>query len=115
MSFDGSFMHAMSNELNNELLNGRVTKINEPYPNEIMMTIRANGNNYQTLLSANPLYARIQTTKIPFTNPKEPSNFAMTLRKRLRGSFLIKFIKLIMIELCIFILILETNWVTLKN
>ncbi|POH08247.1 hypothetical protein BGL34_01365 [Fructilactobacillus lindneri] len=90
MSFDGSFMHAMSNELNNELLNGRVTKINEPYPNEIMMTIRANGNNYQTLLSANPLYARIQTTKIPFTNPKEPSNFAMTLRKRLRGSFLNK-------------------------
>lgn len=90
MSFDGSFTHAMTQELKNDLLNGRVSKINEPYPNEIILTIRSNHNNYQLLLSANPSYARAQITNVPFTNPKVPTNFAMTLRKHLSGSFISK-------------------------
>lgn len=90
MSFDGSFTHSMTQELKNELLNGRVTKINEPYLNEIILTVRSNSKNYQVLLSANPAYARVQTTQVPFVNPQVPSNFVMTLRKHIQGSFVKK-------------------------
>lgn len=90
MSFDGSFTHSMTKELKSELLNGRVTKVNEPYLNEIILTVRSNSKNYQVLLSANPSYARVQTTKVPFVNPKVPSNFVMTLRKHIQGSFITK-------------------------
>ncbi|MHA8138606.1 NFACT RNA binding domain-containing protein [Lactobacillaceae bacterium Scapto_B20] len=89
MSFDGSFTHAMVSELNRDLKGGRVAKINQPYPNEIIMTIRSNHHNYPLLLSANPSYARAQVTSIPYVNPAVPTNFNMTLRKYLSGSVLI--------------------------
>ncbi|WP_283678162.1 NFACT RNA binding domain-containing protein [Lentilactobacillus sp. Marseille-Q4993] len=88
MSFDGSFTHAMKKELNNLLATGRVSKINQPYPNELLVTIRANGKNRTVLLSANPNYARTQITTIPAANPAVPNNFTMVMRKYLSGSIL---------------------------
>ncbi|WP_353485785.1 NFACT RNA binding domain-containing protein [Apilactobacillus xinyiensis] len=94
MSFDGFFTHAMVNELNAKLATGRVSKINQPYENEIIITIRANGSNYPLLLSANPSYARVQITNIPYSNPEKPTNFNMTLRKYLNGAILNQFSQL---------------------
>lgn len=88
MSFDGLFMHSMQVELSQLLTSGRVTKIQQPYPNEIILTIRANRKTYPLLLSAHPNYARIQITQTPFNNPETPPNFTMTLRKYLDGAFL---------------------------
>ncbi|UQS85374.1 NFACT family protein [Apilactobacillus apisilvae] len=90
MSFDGSFTHAMTKELNEKLSNGRVSKINQPYDNEMIMLIRANHKNYPILMSANPNYARVQVTNIPYTNPGVPTNFTMTLRKHLGSAVLSK-------------------------
>lgn len=90
MTFDGLFTHAMIHELNQTLQNGRVTKISQPYPNEVILTIRANRTNYPVLLSANPRYARFQITQIPYTNPAVPTNFTMMLRKYLEGAKLLK-------------------------
>lgn len=90
MTFDGLFTHAMIHELNQTLQNGRVTKISQPYPNEVILTIRANRTNYPVLLSANPRYARFQITQIPYTNPAVPTNFTMMLRKYLEGTKLLK-------------------------
>ena len=81
MSFDGIFTHAMAQELNTTLSGGRVAKIQQPYENEIIITIRAGRKNHPLLLSANPQYARVQITHIPFTNPDVPATFTMTLRK----------------------------------
>ncbi|KRN85833.1 Rqc2 family fibronectin-binding protein [Ligilactobacillus acidipiscis] len=86
MAFDGLFAHAMVNELKNTLVGGRVAKISQPYSNEVILTIRANRHNYPLLLSANPNYARIQITKIPYENPQTPTNFTMMLRKYLDGA-----------------------------
>ncbi|MCU6218104.1 NFACT family protein, partial [Enterobacter bugandensis] len=36
MSFDGIFTHLMVQELQNELVNGRVNKIHQPYENEVI-------------------------------------------------------------------------------
>lgn len=90
MTFDGLFTHAMIHELNQSLQNGRVTKISQPYPNEVILTIRANRTNYPVLLSANPRYARFQITQIPYTNPAVPTNFTMMLRKYLEGAKLLE-------------------------
>jgi len=90
LTFDGLFTHAMIHELNQTLQNGRVTKISQPYPNEVILTIRANRTNYPVLLSANPRYARFQITQIPYTNPAVPTNFTMMLRKYLEGAKLLK-------------------------
>ncbi|MDO4903003.1 MAG: NFACT RNA binding domain-containing protein [Limosilactobacillus sp.] len=88
MSFDGFFTHAMVHELNTTLSTGRVAKVSQPYPAELIMTIRAQRHNYALLISANPTYPRIQITDVPFTNPAVPSNFTMTLRKYLDGAIL---------------------------
>lgn len=90
MTFDGLFTHAMIHELNQTLQNGRVTKISQPYPHEVILTIRANRTNYPVLLSANPRYARFQITQIPYTNPAVPTNFTMMLRKYLEGAKLLE-------------------------
>ncbi len=62
MSFDGIFTHAMAQELNTTLSGGQVAKIQQPYENEIIITIRAGRKNHPLLLSANPQYARVQIT-----------------------------------------------------
>lgn len=88
MSFDGSFIHSMKQELAGLLQTGRVSKINQPYPNELIISIRAHGKNHQLLLSANPTYARVQVTEIPYVNPAVPTNFTMIMRKHLSGAIL---------------------------
>ncbi|KRM72641.1 NFACT RNA binding domain-containing protein [Lacticaseibacillus brantae] len=88
MSFDGIFTHAMAQELNTAIVGARVQKIQQPYPNEIVLTMRKNRKNLPVLLSAHPQYARVQITDIPFANPDVPSKFTMTLRKYLAAASL---------------------------
>lgn len=88
MSFDGFFTHAIVHELDQALTSGRVAKVSQPYPAELILTIRAHRHNQALLLSANPTYPRIQITKIPYNNPAVPTNFTMTLRKYLEGAIL---------------------------
>ncbi|QBP18538.1 NFACT RNA binding domain-containing protein [Acetilactobacillus jinshanensis] len=88
MSFDGAFTHAMAAELTKELVGGRISKINQPYPNEVIMVVRTNHHNYPLLLSANPTYSRVQITQVPYVNPPVPTPFTMTLRKYLQSGHL---------------------------
>jgi predicted ribosome quality control (RQC) complex YloA/Tae2 family protein len=88
MSFDGLFTRAMMMELKKTLTGGRITKIHQPYKNEIILIIRSKGKNYKLLLSAHPTYARVQLTDEPYENPKEPPMFCMLLRKHLEGAII---------------------------
>lgn len=88
MSFDGVFTHAMVQELHSQLVTGRIAKIHQPYENEVVLVMRAKGKNQRLLLSAHPSYARIQLTEIAYTNPDNPPNFVMMLRKHLDGAIL---------------------------
>ncbi|MFV0557158.1 MAG: fibronectin-binding protein EfbA [Enterococcus sp.] len=88
MSFDGVFTHLMVQELANKLIGGRLSKIHQPYPNEIVLVIRSQGQNQKLLLSAHPSYARIQLTQMQYANPETPPNFVMMLRKYLDGGIL---------------------------
>lgn len=88
MSFDGLFTRAMTEELTQELKGGRINKVHQPYKNEIILVVRANGKNHKLLLSAHPSYARVQLTNEAHDNPSEPPMFCMLLRKHLEGFFL---------------------------
>lgn len=85
MSFDGLFTRAITNELSSLLKGGRINKIHQPYKNEIIFAVRANGVNHKLLLSAHPSYARVQITNEQYDNPNEPPMFCMLLRKHLEG------------------------------
>ncbi|GER65566.1 hypothetical protein BpJC7_17260 [Weizmannia acidilactici] len=86
MSFDGLFTRAMVKELRDAIKGGRINKIHQPYQNELIMIVRANGKNHRLLLSAHPSYARIQLTNEATDNPPDPPMFCMLLRKHLEGS-----------------------------
>lgn len=86
MSFDGFFTRSIVGELNQLLAGGRIVRVNQPYPSEMILVIRANRHNYSLLVSANPSYPRIQLTNIPYKNPAVPSKFAMNMRKYLEGA-----------------------------
>ena len=86
MSFDGFFLHHMVEELRAELLNGRIQKINQPFDQELVLQIRSNRQSHRLLLSAHPVFGRIQLTDTTFENPAQPSTFIMVLRKYLQGA-----------------------------
>ena len=86
MSFDGFFLHHMIEELRSELVNGRIQKINQPFEQELVLQIRSNRQSHRLLLSAHPVFGRIQLTQTTFENPAQPSTFIMVLRKYLQGA-----------------------------
>lgn len=86
MPFDGLFTHATARELTDLLVGGRITKVHQPYPHEIVLVVRNNGQNFPLLLSAHPTIARAQITRIPYENPQTAPNFVMLLRRYLEGA-----------------------------
>ncbi|MDX5014875.1 Rqc2 family fibronectin-binding protein Fbp62 [Streptococcus anginosus] len=86
MSFDGFFLHHMTEELRQQLLYGRIQKINQPFEQELVLQIRSNRQNHKLLLSAHPVFGRIQLTNTSFENPAVPNTFIMVMRKYLQGA-----------------------------
>ncbi|MGT2802478.1 Rqc2 family fibronectin-binding protein [Streptococcus henryi] len=86
MSFDGFFLHHLTKELQEQVLYGRIQKVNQPFERELVLTIRNNRQNYKLLLSAHPVFGRVQTTKAELPNPKTPNTFTMIMRKYLQGA-----------------------------
>ena len=86
MSFDGFFLHHMTEELRRELLGGRIQKINQPFEQELVLQIRSNRKSHKLLLSAHSVFGRVQLTKTTFENPAVPNTFIMVMRKYLQGA-----------------------------
>ncbi|HGD5147104.1 TPA: NFACT family protein [Streptococcus agalactiae] len=86
MSFDGFFLHHLTNELQEQIEKGRIQKVNQPFDHELVLTIRNNRRNYKLLLSAHPVFGRIQTTEANFQNPQNPNTLTMIMRKYLQGA-----------------------------
>ena len=86
MSFDGFFLHHMTEELRHELLGGRIQKINQPFEQELVLQIRSNRQSHKLLLSAHSVFGRVQLTETTFENPAIPNTFIMVMRKYLQGA-----------------------------
>ena len=84
MAFDGFTLKAVIQELNSCLINGKITKIYQPLPEEIILGIYCGGTNYALSLNVSALYSlHLTTTSKP--NPLCAPNFCMLLRKHLIG------------------------------
>ena len=86
MSFDGFFLHHMTEELRHELVGGRIQKINQPFEQELVLQIRSNRKSHKLLLSAHSVFGRVQLTETTFENPAIPNTFIMVMRKYLQGA-----------------------------
>lgn len=84
MAFDGFTLKSVIQELNSCLINGKITKIYQPLPEEIVLGIYCGGVNYALNLNVSILYSlHLTTTSKP--NPICAPNFCMLLRKHLIG------------------------------
>lgn len=85
MALDGLVIAALTYELKDKLCSGRIDKVYQPEPDEIILTIRSGGQNHKVLLSADSSYPKIHFTNSNKENPSAPPNFCMVLRKHLLG------------------------------
>lgn len=88
MAFDGLFIHSLLNSIKPTLVNGRLSKIYQPFEQDLVLTFRNERKNYQLLISANAQYPRFYLTKKAIANPDRAPTFVMVLRKYLEGSIL---------------------------
>ncbi len=86
MSLDGIAIHALADELHEQLVGARIDKIQQPDSTTILLSVRQPGRNDKLLLSCNPQTARIGFTTVSKANPMQPPLFCMVLRKHLEGS-----------------------------
>ena len=86
MSLDGIAIHALADELHQQLAGARIDKIQQPDSTTIVLSVRQPGRNDKLLLSCNPQTARIGLTNASKANPMQPPLFCMVLRKHLEGS-----------------------------
>ena len=86
MSLDGLAIHALADELHQQLSGGRIDKIQQPDVSTILLSVRQPGRNDKLLLSCNAQTARIGITHAVKNNPVQPPLFCMVLRKHLEGS-----------------------------
>lgn len=83
MSFDGIVTRKIVNELNKEVLGGKIQKISQPSKNDLIFNIYSMGKSLKLLISANNNEARINLTDKKYENPDKPDNFCMVLRKHI--------------------------------
>lgn len=85
MGFDGVVTTAISRELRDILLGGRIEKIYQPEEEDIIFYVQANRLRHQLFLSSNSSHPYTCLITNRLDNPKNPLAFCMLLRKHLAG------------------------------
>ena len=87
MAFDGIVTKGVVTELNKSLKGSKVNKVLQPNKNEIILDLYSkDGGKYNLLISVLPEGCRLHLTTHLKSNPTNPFNFCMLLRKYLVGS-----------------------------
>ncbi|MCH5265012.1 MAG: NFACT family protein [Lachnospiraceae bacterium] len=86
MAFDGITVAALVQELNTCLTEGRLQKIAQPEPDELLLTIKKNRENYKLQISASASLPLLHLTENAKPSPLTAPNFCMLLRKHLNGA-----------------------------
>lgn len=90
MAFDGSVVAALVNEYNDQILNGRIVKIAQPEKNELLFTIKKEGQMYKLLLSADASLPITYLTEESKPSPMTAPAFCMLLRKHILNGQIIE-------------------------
>ena len=83
MALDAILLSALVRELTPKLVGARIDKVQQPERDQIIISVRNNGENMRVLINAGAGSGRIQLTNAAFENPAEPPMFCMLLRKYL--------------------------------
>ena len=90
MALDGISIHALVDEFNNQLLNGKINKISQPEREELLITINTQNGNKRLLISANASLPFIYITDENKTAPATAPGFCMLLRKHIGAGRIIE-------------------------
>lgn len=83
MALDAILLSALVKELRPKLEGARIDKVQQPERDQVIISVRNNGENMKLLINAGAGSGRIQLTNASFENPAEPPMFCMLLRKYL--------------------------------
>ncbi len=89
MAFDGSIVHILTQQLQDELTDGRIVKIAQTEKDEIYLTIKKDGTQKKLLISVNPSLPVIYITSASKQAPLQAPAFCMLLRKHLTNGRII--------------------------
>lgn len=93
MALDGFVISNLTQELNNKLANGRISKIYQPEKDELMISINNNKNTYKLFMSANASLPLVCLTNTSKQNPQNPPAFCMLLRKHLNNARIVNVVQ----------------------
>lgn len=83
MSYDGIVTKAMVNELKDNLILGKIEKIYQPQPEQLLLQIHTQEGKKKLFVSASGNHSAVYLTESSFENPQTPPLFCMVLRKHL--------------------------------
>ena len=86
MSYDGVVTRAMVNELKDNLILGKIEKIYQPQPEQLLLQIHTQEGKKKLFISASGNHSAVYLTESSFENPQTPPLFCMVLRKHLGAS-----------------------------
>ncbi|MCW3058471.1 MAG: hypothetical protein JWQ02_292 [Capsulimonas sp.] len=86
MIFDALMLAAVTDEISKTVTGGRIERISQPSPLDLVLRIYNMGAKHDLLLSCDPDHARIHFTSLRRDNPPQPPVFCMLLRKYLDGA-----------------------------
>jgi len=85
MAYDGIITYAIAKELSDRITLGKIEKVYQPGPEELLVHIHTRSGNVRLFISCNSQSARVCLTDGSYTNPDQPPTFCMLLRKHLQG------------------------------
>ena len=86
MALDALCLAAALREVREAVLGGRIDKIAQPGPHDVVLSVRGNTGNVKVFLSADPAHPRLHLTTLERENPASPPLFCILLRKHLSGA-----------------------------
>ena len=85
MAFDGITVANIVYDLNNTILDGRISKIAQPEKDELLLTIKSKNGQFRLVLSASASLPLVYLSDSNKPSPVTAPNFCMLLRKHLQG------------------------------
>ena len=85
MAYDGIITYAITRELADRITLGKIEKVYQPGPEELLVHIHTRSGNVRLFISCNSQSARVCLTTGSYVNPEQPPTFCMLLRKHLQG------------------------------
>ncbi|MGO8670955.1 MAG: NFACT family protein [Capsulimonadaceae bacterium] len=91
MIYDSFVMSAVMDELSETLTGGKIERITQPSPLEVIVRVYSSTGKHDVMISADADAARCHLTRIKRENPPQPYAFCMLLRKHIDGAKIVGF------------------------